>query len=247
MFPHTAEKANAADESTAGEDIVDLLETLDADVDPEDDLHHFIAVLVESLSRLGKLSEAIEQIKAKMQSQLMAVISRSSQQVSDSTYVANSPTAPFNNGVPTPITPGMTTTPTPAATPASASVSSTAPTSQQQQLLLELLELIFQQFLCIFQAHKLCYAELKKIHDQNAFSDLILYEMPHVWSKMQTVIQILLGDYLDVKNTAASTASSAAPPDLLSANANINAFFAKKRQVGGHWSSLHILPSTVNC
>ena len=92
MFPHTAEKANAADESTAGEDIVDLLETLDADVDPEDDLHHFIAVLVESLSRLGKLSEAIEQIKAKMQSQLMAVISRSSQQVSDSTYVANSPT-----------------------------------------------------------------------------------------------------------------------------------------------------------
>ena len=56
--------------------------------------------------------------------------------------------------------------------------------------------------------------------------------MPHVWSKMQTVIQILLSDYLDVKNTAASTSSSAAPPDLLAANANINAFFAKKRQVG---------------
>ena len=201
---------------------------MNADVDPEEDLHHFIAVLVESLSRLGKLPEAIEQIKAKMQNQLMAVISRSSQQVSDSTYVANSPTTAFNGGVPTPMTPGMATTPTPAA---SSAIPSSAPTAQQQQLLLELLELIFQQFLCIFQAHKLCYGELKKIHDQNAFSDLILYEMPHVWSKMQTVIQILLGDYLDVKNTAASTASSAAPPDLLAANANINAFFAKKRQV----------------
>ena len=63
-------------EEIAGEDDVDMLESLDPDVDPEEDLNHFIAVLVESLSRLGKLPEAIEQIKAKMQSQLMAVISR---------------------------------------------------------------------------------------------------------------------------------------------------------------------------
>ena len=53
-----------------------VLESLDADVDPEEDLEHFVAILVESLSRLGKLSEAIEQIKTKMQSQLMAVVSR---------------------------------------------------------------------------------------------------------------------------------------------------------------------------
>ena len=79
--------------------------------------------------------------------------------MSDSTYMGSSPTAVVNgNPAPTPVTPN--------AAPTVAAAVSAAPTSQQQQLLLELLELIFQQFLCIFQAHKLCYAELKKIHDQ---------------------------------------------------------------------------------
>ena len=76
-----SEKAVDAEDDVAAaavavEDDVDILESLEAEADPEEDLEHFVAILVESLSRLGKLPEAIEQIKSKMQSQLMAVITR---------------------------------------------------------------------------------------------------------------------------------------------------------------------------
>ena len=73
FFP--SEKASTIEATSEAEE-AGILESLDAEVDPEEDLEHFVAILVESLSRLGKLAEAIEQIKAKMQSQLMAVISR---------------------------------------------------------------------------------------------------------------------------------------------------------------------------
>ena len=75
-FVFFAEKVPVAPGDAAEVEDIGILESLDADVDPEEDLEHFVAILVESLSRLGKLPEAIEQIKAKMQSQLMAVISR---------------------------------------------------------------------------------------------------------------------------------------------------------------------------
>uniref|UniRef100_F6QIW9 Exocyst complex component Sec8 n=1 Tax=Xenopus tropicalis TaxID=8364 RepID=F6QIW9_XENTR len=101
----------------------------------------------------------------------------------------------------------------------------------QPRLLLELLELLFDKFNAVATAHSVVLGHLQQTvlsptsqHD----GDIKLYDMPEVWVKIQTVLQILLTEYLDMKNTKASSEAST-QLSYASTGREFAAFFAKKK------------------
>ncbi|XP_023686899.1 exocyst complex component 4 [Paramormyrops kingsleyae] len=101
---------------------------------------------------------------------------------------------------------------------------------KQPRLLLELLELLFDKFNAVAGAHSIVLGHLQRIvvSPTGAKEGIKLYEQADVFAKIQTVLQMLLMDYLDVKNTR-SAAEPAAQLSYASSTADFAAFFAKKR------------------
>ncbi|KAG7273028.1 hypothetical protein CRUP_017505 [Coryphaenoides rupestris] len=101
----------------------------------------------------------------------------------------------------------------------------------QPRLLLELLELLFDKFKAVAQAHGVVLAHLQDIvvRPGGAHEDGVkLYEQADVSAKIQTVLQVLLMDYLDVKNSR-SAAEPSSQLSYASTGSEFAAFFAKKR------------------
>ncbi|KAL4658431.1 exocyst complex component 4 isoform X1 [Arapaima gigas] len=100
----------------------------------------------------------------------------------------------------------------------------------QPRLLLELLELLFDKFNAVAAAHSVVLAHLQQIvlSPTGAQEGIKLYEQADVSAKIQTVLQVLLMDYLDVKNTR-SAAEPSAQLSYASSGSDFAAFFAKKR------------------
>ncbi|XP_043943253.1 exocyst complex component 4 [Protopterus annectens] len=101
----------------------------------------------------------------------------------------------------------------------------------QPRLLLDLLELLFIKFNAVAAAHKIVLGQLKQIVASSSVpqeSEIKLYEMADVWVKIQSVLQILLTDYLDVKNTHNASEPSS-QLSYASTGRDFAAFFAKKK------------------
>ncbi|CAN8210476.1 unnamed protein product [Coccothraustes coccothraustes] len=101
----------------------------------------------------------------------------------------------------------------------------------QPRLLLELLELLFDKFNAVAAAHAVVLGHLQQTvaspcsqHD----GDVKLYDMVDVWVKIQDVLQMLLTEYLDMKNTRAASEPSA-QLSYASSGREFAAFFAKKK------------------
>ncbi|XP_063009716.1 LOW QUALITY PROTEIN: exocyst complex component 4 [Melospiza melodia melodia] len=101
----------------------------------------------------------------------------------------------------------------------------------QPRLLLELLELLFDKFNAVAAAHSVVLGHLQQTvaspcsqHD----GDIKLYDMVDVWVKIQDVLQMLLTEYLDMKNTRAASEPSA-QLSYASSGREFAAFFAKKK------------------
>ncbi|XP_059703560.1 exocyst complex component 4 isoform X1 [Haemorhous mexicanus] len=101
----------------------------------------------------------------------------------------------------------------------------------QPRLLLELLELLFDKFNAVAAAHAVVLGHLQQTvaspcsqHD----GDIKLYDMVDVWVKIQDVLQMLLTEYLDMKNTHAASEPSA-QLSYASSGREFAAFFAKKK------------------
>ncbi|XP_023226953.1 exocyst complex component 4-like [Centruroides sculpturatus] len=80
--------------------------------------------------------------------------------------------------------------------------------------------------------HKHILSMLDEMYSSNSqHGELLLYEMPDIWSKVQTVLEILAGQYLDIQNT--TTNRQQAPPAFseVTAASDISSFYAKKRSV----------------
>ncbi|XP_036812966.1 exocyst complex component 4 [Oncorhynchus mykiss] len=103
-------------------------------------------------------------------------------------------------------------------------------TESQPRLLLELLELLFDKFNAVAAAHSVVLAHLQQIvvSPNGAQEGIKLYELADVSAKIQTVLQVLLMDYLDVKNTR-SAAEPSAQLTYASTGSEFAAFFAKKK------------------
>uniref|UniRef100_A0A8C1ZB50 Exocyst complex component Sec8 n=1 Tax=Cyprinus carpio TaxID=7962 RepID=A0A8C1ZB50_CYPCA len=102
----------------------------------------------------------------------------------------------------------------------------------QPRLLLELLELLFDKLNAVAQAHSVVLSHLQQIivSPNGAQEGIKLYEQADVYAKIQTVLQMLLMDYLDVKNTR-SAAEPSAQLSYASTGGDFGAFFAKKKPV----------------
>ncbi|XP_039180672.1 exocyst complex component 4 isoform X2 [Crotalus tigris] len=101
----------------------------------------------------------------------------------------------------------------------------------QPRLLLELLELLFDKFNAVAAAHAVVLGHLQQTVSPPASQydgDIKLYDMADVWVKIQDVLQMLLTEYLDMKNTRASSEPSA-QLSYASSGREFGAFFAKKK------------------
>ncbi|KAJ1162768.1 hypothetical protein NDU88_003233 [Pleurodeles waltl] len=105
------------------------------------------------------------------------------------------------------------------------------PQENQPRLLLELLELLFDKFNAVASAHAVVLAHLQLTvasPTSQQDGDVKLYDMADVWVKIQAVLQMLLTEYLDMKNTRTSSEPSA-QLSYGSTGREFAAFFAKKK------------------
>ncbi|GAB1604300.1 exocyst complex component 4-like [Argonauta hians] len=188
--PSRGDKSGETTAVAAGGEI-----TEDLNCDPEENLSHFIAILVESLFLLKKLPEAVEAVKMRIQPELMAIVSRASEQIVESSCHRGDSLA----------------------------------NEHQPRYLLQLLQLVFQQFRCVANTHQLVLNNLHRIVASGApvRSDQLLYDMADIWSKIQAVLQLLLSDYLDIQNSASSRQN--APSNFDEPNTDIGMYFTKKK------------------
>ncbi|XP_071090012.1 exocyst complex component 4-like [Haliotis cracherodii] len=167
---------------------------------PEENLPRFISILIESLAVLKKLPEAVEGIKMRIQPGLLTLVAKASQQVLESG-------------------------------------GDSLASQNQPRYLLDLLETIFQQFRSVAQMHELV---LKNVHhsmqsgeSQSEASGMpmrsdLMYDMKDVWSEIQAVLQVLLSQYLDVRNSLSNRQQ--APSGFDEPSMDISQYFSKKRQ-----------------
>ncbi|KAM6419460.1 exocyst complex component 4 isoform 1-T1 [Pluvialis apricaria] len=101
----------------------------------------------------------------------------------------------------------------------------------QPRLLLELLELLFDKFNAVAAAHSVVLGHLQQtvVSPCSQYDgDIKLYDMVDVWVKIQDVLQMLLTEYLDMKNTRTASEPSA-QLSYASSGREFAAFFAKKK------------------
>ncbi|KAM4783420.1 exocyst complex component 4 isoform 4-T4 [Cyanocitta cristata] len=101
----------------------------------------------------------------------------------------------------------------------------------QPRLLLELLELLFDKFNAVAAAHSVVLGHLQQTVASPCSQydgEIKLYDMVDVWVKIQDVLQMLLTEYLDMKNTRTASEPSA-QLSYASSGREFAAFFAKKK------------------
>ncbi|XP_072309676.1 exocyst complex component 4 [Eucyclogobius newberryi] len=168
------------------------------DVDPEENSAEFMGILIKALAKLKKIPETIKAIMERLEPELKQIVKRSTTQIADHAYQKGE---------------------------------SLAQESQPRQLL-ELLELLFDKFKAVAQAHNVVLSHMRHIAVQcprGAQEEGIkLYEQADVSAKIQTVLQVLLMEYLDVKNSRSSSEPSA-QLSYASTGSEFAAFFSKKK------------------
>ncbi|XP_053719677.1 exocyst complex component 4 isoform X2 [Synchiropus splendidus] len=184
--------------SGTADDVRDLSQSDLPEVDPEENSAEFMGILIKALAKLKKIPETINAIMERLEPELKQIVKRSTTQIADHAYQRGESLAQ----------------------------------ESQPRLLLELLELLFDKFKAVAQAHGVVLAHLQQIAGQcpgSAHEEGIkLYEQADVSAKIQTVLQVLLMEYLDVKNSRSTTEQSA-QLSYASTGSEFAAFFAKKR------------------
>ncbi|XP_043964365.1 exocyst complex component 4 isoform X1 [Gambusia affinis] len=180
------------------QDIRDLSQVDLSEVDPEENSAEFMGILIKALAKLKKLPDTTKAIMERLEPELKQIVKRSTTQIADHAYQRGENLAP----------------------------------ESQPRLLLELLELLFDKFKAVAQAHSVVLAHMQQIaaHTPGVTHEekIKLYEQADVSAKIQAVLQVLLMEYLDVKNSRSSTEQSA-QLSYASTGSEFAAFFAKKK------------------
>ncbi|XP_052228593.1 exocyst complex component 4-like isoform X2 [Dreissena polymorpha] len=177
-----------------------MMEFSDArdDTHVEDDPQKLISSLLESLYILNKTPEAAEAIKMRMHQELIAIVARASHQLVDSGSPGENLMGQF-----------------------------------LPRQLSDLLDIIFRQFRSVANIHDVVLANLRKIMHEKAEQSGVyikpesMYTKRDVWSKIQAVTELLLNEYLDVRNTVKSRQQ--APSNYEEATMDIGTYFTKKK------------------
>uniref|UniRef100_A0A3Q2DYW4 Exocyst complex component Sec8 n=1 Tax=Cyprinodon variegatus TaxID=28743 RepID=A0A3Q2DYW4_CYPVA len=153
---------------------------------------------LQALAKLKKLPETTKAIMERLEPELKQIVKRSTTQIADHAYQRGENLAQ----------------------------------ESQPRLLLDLLELLFDKFKAVAQAHSVVLAHMQQIAAQTPAvtheEEIKLYEQADVSAKIQAVLQVLLMEYLDVKNSRSSTEQTA-QLSYASTGSEFAAFFAKKK------------------
>ncbi|XP_033931182.1 exocyst complex component 4 [Pseudochaenichthys georgianus] len=184
--------------SVREQDVRELNQADLTEVDPEENSAEFMGILIKALAKLKKIPETIKAIMERLEPELKQIVKRSTTQIADHAYQRGENLAQ----------------------------------ESKPRLLLELLELLFDKFKAVAQAHSVVLTHLQQIAVQcpgGAHQEGIkLYEQADVSAKIQTVLQVLLMEYLDVKNSRSATEPSA-QLSYASTGSEFAAFFSKKK------------------
>ncbi|XP_065185502.1 exocyst complex component 4-like [Sycon ciliatum] len=140
--------------------------------DPEEDSTHFMLILVHSLSILNKIPDTIDRIIVRMDTEFTKLVQSLIEEIAARTE-EHGDTVYFT---------------------------AEADRPGQQKLLLQLLRLAFERFQAVALAHNTLLGQFKAVMLYSGIS-IPLYNMEEVWSSVQFVLQALLGEYFDVKNS----------------------------------------------
>ena len=152
--------------------IVTELEDIESKPD-ENNPKQLINILVESLNRLGRVPEMIDQLKFKMDRHINMIVSHSTVEVTDQFFNTDG--------------------------------SSKIDNIDGSKRLLELLNKLFNKFKIIADAHSHILAQVNALICTGRMQPIgNIYEMDNVWSKIQSVLQVLLNEYLDAENVQAT-------------------------------------------
>nr|CAB3243990.1 exocyst complex component 4-like [Phallusia mammillata] len=89
--------------------------------------------------------------------------------------------------------------------------------------LLELLKLLFKKFHCVVNAHYHILSCIRKVIAKT-HTEVQVYEIEDVWAKIQSVLQILLHEYLDADNVSAASQQLG-----FSESGSLSSHFTRKR------------------
>ncbi|KAG1676104.1 Exocyst complex component 4 [Nymphon striatum] len=104
------------------------------------------------------------------------------------------------------------------------------PQYNQSSMLHNFLNQVFKQFKEIVHMHEIFLDNIRKVMVADGqHSDLHLYGTAEVWSKIQAVLETVIGEYLDIGNT--STGRQPPHPVFTETTADIATFFARKRNI----------------
>ena len=182
-----------SDDASIGNFDDKLMELEDLHMVPDSDPKKLMTILIESLSRLGKIPEAVEATKAKMDRHINMIVANATIEVTDLAF-QNDDKVDDNK------------------------------LSQDSKRLLQLLNSLFEKFRIIADSHFHVLQHLQNAVKQNRV-DVQLYEMEVVWAKIQSVLQVMLTEYLDADNIAASA------PQLgfAEGTSSLSAHFSRKK------------------
>ncbi|XP_042908574.1 exocyst complex component 4 [Parasteatoda tepidariorum] len=169
-----------------------------------DSNYKHISLVLKCSSELNTLPETVEILKDKCSMELLLIIKNTSKLMHET--LENSPF------------PSKT-----------ALVYSESHNKEQQQCLHDLVELILEEFRYVAINHYYFLDNVQRIAMTKGLTDLSLtqYEMADIYSKLQTAVEILIGNYLDL-HSASTTQRSTAAFSKVPATADISSYFLRK-------------------
>ncbi|KAL1439235.1 hypothetical protein MTO96_010273 [Rhipicephalus appendiculatus] len=102
----------------------------------------------------------------------------------------------------------------------------------QPRLLLDLLDLLFEQFRSVASGHECVLANMHAMVDtQGPENGIPMYTLADVWARIQAVMEYVVGKYLDIHNTG--SAQQVPPPVFteMTATNDIASYFTRRRNV----------------
>ncbi|KFB36954.1 AGAP001694-PA-like protein [Anopheles sinensis] len=212
-------------------EIIEDTELLDPDVNSS----YFLSIIVECFALLQKVPESIESIKVQMQSELLAIVTKSTQHINSLEYQQQQQQSHQQ----TTTTIGTSSTPSSSSavvcngTPGGGGAAATGESNQPTQPvpMLELLELVFKQFKLIANAHQQALRNYGNVIQRYNIPQVKPYDIIEYWGQAQAVLKLVLTDYLDIQNDSGDE-TLLMRGQFPEQSTNVNAFFSRRKTPG---------------
>uniref|UniRef100_A0A182QEV9 Exocyst complex component Sec8 n=1 Tax=Anopheles farauti TaxID=69004 RepID=A0A182QEV9_9DIPT len=214
-------------------EIIEDTELLDPDVNSS----YFLSIIVECFALLQKVPESIESIKVQMQSELLAIVTKSTQHINSlehqpQTYQQQHQQQLQQPAIGPPNTPSSASGTGCNGTPSGAMNTAGDPSQLAQPIpILELLDVVFRQFKLIANAHQQALRNYGNVIQRYNIPQVKPYDIIEYWGQAQAVLKLVLTDYLDIQNDSGDEALLLRS-QFTEQTTNVNAFFSRRKTPG---------------